>query len=202
MSSGPDNFIAPYWTYRLNKYRKSKKANTPSGRPGHPSNGCKNLVTWERWERADAKSKVSKQQRSKSCEELGVLTQSTLTLPSHTLKLTSSIQMPHYISTHQLLNCCFPFSQPPKSCYFQRSRPPAREKDASACASVILPIVRLYQFFHQSHEGDSDSGTEYKYMPIPSTLALPSIFHSVCVQNFTLVTMRLPQLPWLLEFRK
>ena len=46
---------------------------------------------------------------------------------------------------------------------------------------------RSYQFFHQSREGDSDSGTEYKYMQIPSTLALPSIFHSVCVQNFTLV---------------
>lgn len=52
---------------------------------------------------------------------------------------------------------------------------------------VRQSCYRSYQFFHQSREGDSDSGTEYKNMQIPSTLALPSIFHSVCVQNFTLV---------------
>lgn len=146
--SRPADFIT-YWTYRLNQFLNIENQKNPThpvnGRPGHPSNGCKNLV--ENAENALMQSREFPNDEVSHVKswESGVLTQSALTLSIsyfETHQLNSNAAL--YIYTHQLLNCCFPCSQPPKSCYFQRSRPPAREKDPSACASVMLPIVSVF----------------------------------------------------------
>lgn len=91
--SRPADFIT-YWTYRLNQFLNIENQKNPThpvnGRPGHPSNGCKNLV--ENAENALMQSREFPNDEVSHVKswESGVLTQSALTL---------SIS---YFETHQL----------------------------------------------------------------------------------------------------